>query len=439
MSTFESTALIGLGKVGLPLAAALASRGVSVWAFDNDPVRRSLLAGRDTSRLEIASEKGLAEILGRNDLDLEVCERLDSAIGKSSIVFAVVPTPSASDGSFDLTCVEQVIRDVAAVAGDRSLPLLVVLVSTVSPGSITDRLLPLIESLSVGSVPAMLSFCYSPALIALDNVVDGFLQPDFAFIGEVDRSGADRLEAYYRQLLGVAVPIHRMSAQSVEIAKLALNNFLTLKISFANMIGHLCQATPQADAGQVLDALGKDSRIGPKFLQCGQGFGGPCLPRDNAALAAALVGKRLPAGLPEAALDLNLRHAALLVERLDLANAGTVGIVGLGYKTASGVTIDSFSVRLANELARAGNSVRAYQEQAERMDFSALSPDIVVSDNLAGAGGECDVVVLTSLTDRSAHLLDEGEHGPRIVLLGGSAETGSIRTVTQFGKGRSGN
>src|SRR5262249_54009536 len=156
-------------------------------------------------------------------------------IERASIVFLVVPTPSMPSGDFLLDHVTAVLTELAYTVRHRDLPLLIVLVSTVSPGSVYGALLPLLVELTGRACGDGFSFCYSPALIALDHVVPGFLRPDFAFVGEVDKTGADRLECYYRHVLSNETRLFRMSAQSVEIAKLALNNFLTLKISFANL------------------------------------------------------------------------------------------------------------------------------------------------------------------------------------------------------------
>jgi UDPglucose 6-dehydrogenase len=430
----ELTAVIGMGKVGIPLATALASRGVRVAAFDRDPVRRALLREIDLSHPEIAAE-GLGAILARRDLALTVSESMAEALAAATIAFVIVPTPSTAGGSFSLDFVEDALREMAPRLRERDSKLLVVLVSTVSPGSVDGAVLPLLTRLAGGPCGSAYNFCYSPALIALDHVVLGFLQPDFAFVGEVDAEGADRLENYYRQVLMPGTPLRRMSAQSVEVAKLALNNFLTLKISFANLVGHLCSRTPGADAADVLDAMGSDSRIGARFLMAGAGFGGPCLPRDNAALAAALEALALPTALPQAALALNRTHAALLIEHFGLNGLGRVGILGLGYKGGSRLADDAFAVSLANALHQADNQVAAYDPLLAEMDLRALDPAIRTSAVPDNSLAQLDALILTDFVPGHRPFLDALSPLARLFDLSAGGSSSLPRPAERFGTG----
>ena len=208
----------------------------------------------------------------------------------------------------------------------------------------------------------------------------GFLQPDLAFVGEVDRAGADRLVEFYRELLAPDTPVYRMSAQSVEIAKLALNNFLTTKISFANMVGQLAQKTQGANAHDILSAIGRDSRVGYRFLQHGLSYGGPCLPRDTSALAASLKVADISSDFPTAVEKLNADHSDRLAA---LANgAKSAAVLGLGYKPGSPYTTDSGAVALCNALYRLGIDVRAFDPHVAQMELDQLESGIKTSPEL---------------------------------------------------------
>ncbi|VWX57559.1 putative GDP-mannose 6-dehydrogenase [Sphingorhabdus sp. 109] len=377
----DSLSVIGLGKVGLPLAANLASAGSPVFGYDPDPVRRDLLSSHDPQQDEIFYENGLSHALKEGAVNLTAVDNMAEAILASAISFVIVPTPSLQNGSFSLSFVESVCSEIGKTLRSKAEDHLIVLVSTVSPASVADTIVPVLERASGKTCGKGFSFCYSPALIALGDVIKGFAEPDFAFVGEVDENGADQLNAFYSDRLPPETPIHRMSAESVEIAKLALNNFLTMKIGFSNLIGHLCDRTPNADVHDVLGALGNDTRIGGKFLNAGMGFGGPCLPRDNAALSASLSSVDLEPYLPEAIARSNMDHTTRLAMIADPHR--NVGVIGLGYKAASPVTLDSAAIALCNILIERGRNVYAFDPLADKMDFGSLHEQVILVSSLS--------------------------------------------------------
>lgn len=404
----EALSVIGLGKVGLPLAANLASSGSPVVGYDPDPVRRELLNCHDPEQGKILYEKGLSQSLIDGAGNLSTVDNITEAVLDSAISFIIVPTPSHEDGSFSLSYVENVCSSIGMALRRKTDCHLIVLVSTVSPGSVADTLVPLLEQTSGKVCGEGFGFCYSPALIALGDVIKGFAQPDFSFVGEVDRNGADQLMEFYSDRLPPGTPIHRMSAQSVEIAKIALNNFLTMKIGFSNLIGHLCDRTPKANASDVLGALGDDARVGKKFLNAGMGFGGPCLPRDNAALSASFAAVDMDPHFPDCIARSNIDHTARLATLAD--SYKSVGVIGLGYKAASPVTLDSASIALCNALIARGRSVYAFDPLMDKMDLGSLHEHVVLASSRSEMFAQTEMVFLTadyqSTNDLTESLLD---------------------------------
>ena len=426
-----TVAVIGLGKVGLPLAAALASRGLSVRGFDPDPGRRALLRSHDPAQPEIRYERGLSEALRSSADRLRPADTVAEAVADAAVALVIVPTPSLADGRFCNAAVASAFR---AIGESGTLPdgLVVNLVSTVSPGAIGTELQPLLEATAGRRCGHGISLCYSPALIALGNVLEGFLRPDFAFIGEVDAPGADRLEALFRDQFIPDVPIRRLSAQGVEIAKIAINNFLTTKISFANLIGQLCERTPGADVDAVLGALGSDSRIGPRCLHAGMGYGGPCLPRDTAALSASLAGAGLGADLPTAVEGLNRGHVDFLA-RLDGPVQGRqVTVLGLGYKAGSNVTMDSAAIELCNRLAELGAVVTAADSQADAMDLGALAAAVRVTSRPETVLPNTELLLLTGSDELPVQAAAALPASATVVDLGGRYEAPQGRPVRRF-------
>jgi len=127
--------------------------------------------------------------------------------------------------------------------------------------------------------------CYNPEFIRLSSIIEDMKNPDFVLIGEEDKESGDIIEAIYRKILNYLprkTPVKRMSLKSAELAKISLNSYITMKISFANTIGRIAKKIG-ANATQILEAIGTDKRIGPKYFKHGGAYGGPCFPRDNIA------------------------------------------------------------------------------------------------------------------------------------------------------------
>ena len=131
------------------------------------------------------------------------------------------------------------------------------LTSTVLPGTTRQALLPVLERASGKRAGADFGLCYSPEFIALGSVIRDFLNPDFTLIGEIDARAGDMLEAYYAQVMANHAPARRMSLENAELAKISVNSFVTMKITFANMLASLCEAIPGADVDVVTQALAR--------------------------------------------------------------------------------------------------------------------------------------------------------------------------------------
>src|SRR4029077_20153978 len=176
--------------------------------------------------------------------------------------------------------------------------------------------------------------CYSPEFIALGSVLRDFLNPDLLLIGECDARAGERVAAFYREGLKIDVPVVRMSPVNAELAKIALNTYVTTKITFANMLAELCERLPGGDVDAVTKALGLDGRIGAKYLPGALGYGGPCFPRDNSALAKLLDEMGVSSQLPNTVDWLNRSIPGRVVSMIeDLApNRARVAILGLAYK-----------------------------------------------------------------------------------------------------------
>jgi UDPglucose 6-dehydrogenase len=352
---------VGLGKLGAALAAVLANSGFDVIGVDANP---KFVADVQAGRAPVA-EPGLQALLTSSRKSVQATADIGAAVSTTDVTFIVVPTPSQPDGSFTNSFVLAAIRDIGSALRRKKGHHLVVVSSTMMPGSTGGPIREALEAASGRRLGERLGLCYNPEFIALGSVIRDMTNPDFVLIGESDVRAGDMLEAIYRVSCENQPPVQRMGFVDAEIAKISVNAFVTAKISFANMISELCDRMPGADAAVVTAALARDSRIGGKYLVPAMAFGGPCFPRDNAAFAALARRLEAQADIPEATDSINRRQARRISGLVrDLIGDGTVGILGMSYKPNTGVVEKSVSIEIAANLADSGYRVLMFDPAA---------------------------------------------------------------------------
>jgi len=358
----DTISVIGLGKLGSPLAAVLASRGFKVIGADKASANVDAL----NDGLAPVREPGLQELIGKARVDLAATTDTAEAVASTQATFVIVPTPSGPDGRFSNDYVIAACHDIAEGMSWSDTYHLIVITSTVMPGSTMGPIKDALES--CGAVCGRdFGLCYSPEFIALGNVINGLLRPDAVLIGSEDPLAAATLADIYRRVCENDPPIATMNAATAEIAKLALNCFLTTKIGFANFIGWLCRSVPHTNSHDVMNFLGLDSRISSKYLRPGPPFGGPCFPRDNRALSAYARNLWMPAALPDAIHQLNEYGIERIVQEVKkVAKRGDcVAILGLAYKAGTHITEDSPSMALIERLVEESFTVVAHDPMIE--------------------------------------------------------------------------
>jgi UDPglucose 6-dehydrogenase len=226
---------------------------------------------------------------------------------------------------------------------------IVILVSTVNPGDCRNKIIPWLEDASYGECGTDFGFVYSPEFIRQGTIVHDYQNPDLVLIGS-PRSDTDletAVSAYYRSVTDNFPPIHLMSLESAEIAKVGLNTMLSNKIMMAGELAWLCQKTPHADARDVLKMIGADHRIGHDLMRPGTWTGGPCLPRDARALHTAMLQRDVLGRMPEAIdetrdaaiSDLrSLLYEILYVHYGEINSSDLVALLGLAYKPGLDIT-----------------------------------------------------------------------------------------------------
>jgi UDPglucose 6-dehydrogenase len=373
--------VVGLGYVGLTLSVGFALRGYRVTGIDWDGEKLDRIANPGRG----VRDDSLREALGRVSINVT---HDYGAVRDSDITFIAVGTPGNHRGEIDLQQVEGATREVARALAEENRYHLVVVKSTVVPGTTVERIVPLLAQHSGRRVGDSIGVCMSPEFLREGHELDDFLHPSRLIIGQHDVQAGDRLYDIYSQF---DTPILRTDSTTAEMIKYASNAFLATRISFVNEIGNICR-TLGIDVGPVAHGMGLDPRIGPTYLEPGVGFGGSCLPKDVKALVAKACESGYECGLLQSVIDLNSEQPLRLVRRLEhrLGNlkGKRIAILGLAFKGGTDDVREAPAIPVIAELRARGASVSAYDPVANA-NMEKLFPDIEYApsarDALAGA------------------------------------------------------
>jgi len=390
----KSISVIGLGKLGACMAATMASKGMQVIGVDVNEKSVNLI----NQGLAPVVEPHLSDLITANRKRLRATTNCKAAVLESEATFIIVPTPSDETGGFTLKYVAEAVREIGAALREKPGYHLVVLTSTVLPGAMESGVLPILEQVSGKKRGRDFGLCYNPEFIALGSVIHDLLNPDFILIGESDEKAGEMLANWYHDYCDNKPQMARMNFVNAELSKISVNSFVTMKITFANMLANLCEGLPGADVDQVSGALGMDSRIGRKYLTGALGYGGPCFPRDNKALLCVAERAGIKAALPESTDRMNRLQVTRLSEKIrSMIHPGmTISILGLAYKPDTNVVEEAPGVALAASLAGPGHQVTVFDPLAMENARAILKDKVTYADTLSESLKQADLVVIVN-------------------------------------------
>ncbi|HEX6096180.1 MAG TPA: UDP-glucose/GDP-mannose dehydrogenase family protein [Thermoanaerobaculia bacterium] len=383
-------AVIGTGYVGLVTGAGLSDFGNDVICVDVD-VRK--IDALNNGVIPIY-EPGLDTLVSKNvgEGRLRFSTDLAEAITSCRAIFIAVGTPPKPDGSADLRYVEEVAH---TIAKHMNGPKIVITKSTVPIG--TGRMIEqIIESYGTGHKASIVS---NPEFLREGSAIEDFMKPDRVVIGATDPEAADMMKEIYAPLHSLEIPFVVTNVESSELIKYAANGFLAVKITFINEIAVVCEKVG-ADVHHVAIGMGLDSRIGPKFLQAGPGFGGSCFPKDTSAMADISRRHGYEFQIMEAVLRVNdavkLRMIDKIVAALDGDVAGkTVAMLGLAFKPETDDMRDSPTIPIIKGLQQRGAAIRAY-DPAATGNAKAIFHDVEYCADAYQTAEGADVLVLAT-------------------------------------------
>jgi UDPglucose 6-dehydrogenase len=410
MAATIQIAVVGSGYVGLVAAVCFAEMGHQVICVDNDQRKVDALRAGDT----LIHENHLPELLGqyRND-KIRFTTDLHEATRESQAIFIAVGTPQSESGDADLSYVEAVACEIA-----RSLTRYTVIVekSTV-PVYTNEWIRRAIERNGVAQ--HLFDVVSNPEFLREGTAVADFLHPDRIVVGSDSEKASAVLAAIYEPLTGgdyykradaiagicsaSEPPVLLLtSTKSAEIIKHASNAFLALKISFINAVSNLCEAT-DANVEQVAHGIGLDSRIGPKFLRPGIGYGGSCFPKDVAAFRSVAEQLGVDFSLLTEVEKINVQQKKRFLRKVRSAlwtlRGKRLGVLGLAFKGETDDIRESPAIELVQMFLAEGCSIIAYDPAAvsRTMEILPAGPQLEYAKGVYEAAKDADALLI--LTD----------------------------------------
>lgn len=350
--------IFGLGYVGSVSAGCFASLGHTVVGVD---VAEAKVASINEGRSPVI-EAGLDELMATavRTGQLRATTNVAEAVQATELSMVCVGTPSSENGNLSLTYVERVCQEIGEALAKKDAPHVVVLRSTILPGTTQERLIPILERASGKKAGVDFSVVFNPEFLRESTAVKDFHHPPFTVIGQLDARGAEVAAGLYET---IDAPLKIVSLRVAEMVKYSSNAFHALKVAFANEIGNICKESA-IDSHQVMELFCLDTKLNlsPYYLKPGFAFGGSCLPKDLRALLYHAHRRDLSVPVLEAVLpsnEMQIRRGLELVKR---TGKKKVGLLGLSFKAGTDDLRESPLVELIERLLGKGYEVRIYDK-----------------------------------------------------------------------------
>ena len=363
--------IIGTGYVGLVTGACFAKLGHNVICVDIDKKKIDAI----NNGTSLIYEEGLDEILSTYHDRINATSDYSRALNNTTITFICVGTPSHQDGTMDISYVLQAAEEIGRQLKNKKTWHLVVVKSTVVPGTSQNNVLPVLEKHSGKKTGNDFGLAMNPEFLREGKAIHDFLHPDRIVIGSYDKKSRDLLHTVYEHF---DCPIVDVSLTAAEMIKYASNAFLATKISFINEIGNMCKKL-EIDAYQVAEGMGFDSRIGRAFLESGIGWGGSCFPKDVQALITWAEQKKELPQILKSVVEVNKQQPLKLIEilrqHIPHLTGKTIGVLGLAFKPNTDDIRESRAIPIISQLLQEGVTIKTYDPKAMKR-FKQLFPQV---------------------------------------------------------------
>ncbi|MFT3769936.1 MAG: UDP-glucose/GDP-mannose dehydrogenase family protein [Minicystis sp.] len=383
-------AVVGTGYVGLVAGAGFADFGNDVACVDVDEGKIARLLRGEVP----IYEPGLDTLIANNVKAgrLKFSTDVAAAIRGAEVVFIAVGTPPAADGSADLSAVFAVAKTI----GENMQGFKVVATKSTVPVGTADKIKEILSSVTTHPF----GVASNPEFLKEGNAINDFMKPDRVVIGSDSQKAREVLRHLYSPFVRATDRIHTMDARSAELTKYAANALLATRISFMNDLAMLAERVG-ADIDYVRKGVGADSRIGPKFLFPGPGFGGSCFPKDISALQKTANKAGYDLAVVRAVEEVNARQKKVLGQKVakhfgESLAGRKIAVWGLAFKPQTDDIRESPALTLIDDLLAAGATVQAHDPEAMPNVKAVYGDRIHFADNMYGAVEGADALVLVT-------------------------------------------
>ncbi|MEW6295749.1 MAG: UDP-glucose/GDP-mannose dehydrogenase family protein [Candidatus Diapherotrites archaeon] len=383
--------VVGTGYVGLVSGVGLALKGHKVYCYDNNKDKIELIRKGKSPIFEEGLEEAIQKTLNKN---LFPVTDLNKALNDSDASFICVGTPCDDAGKCDLSFVKSVAMGVGNFLKNSSKFHIVVIKSTVVPGTTMEEVKPLLEESSGKKAGRDFGLCMNPEFLREGVALDDFLKPDRIVVGVVGEKEKKVMKELYSNFNS---HILFTDPTEAEMIKYASNSFLSTKISFINEIGNMCKAL-NIDVYRVAEGMGLDKRIGRHFLNAGLGWGGSCFPKDVSALISKAKELGLDASLLESVVKVNEGQPNKLIElakKKHSLKGKRVGLLGLAFKPGTDDVRESRAIKIIEALNKEGAIILAHDPQAEE-NMKKFFPELNYFDSAQKLVKESEIIFVVT-------------------------------------------
>ena len=384
--------IIGLGFVGLSLTSVLAAKGYSTFGIDVDIKKCKQITDGKSPFFEPNLEKTLREGLRKkltisNDYSL---------VKNCDFIFVTVGTPQSSDGSIDLSMIKKSVKEIGKIMYRNKKDQIILIKSTVTPGTMKDIVLPILEKNSKKKAGKNFGLISNPEFLQETSAIKDTKFPHAVVLGGYNTKYMKKAKIFFSKL-HPNTPIIITNHQTAEMVKYANNSFLATKISFINQLSNICQNIPEANIDDIAETIGLDPRIGKLFLNAGPGYGGSCLPKDMKALINFASGVGVKPVLLNAVEEINenqLEQIVKLVKRklknLDFKN---ITIMGTAFKPNTDDVRDSLSIELIRKFLKMKAKIIVYDPRAIDNTKKIFGTKIIYKNSVSEALEKSECVI----------------------------------------------
>jgi len=398
-----SVSILGTGFIGLCSAVCFAERDINVLASTHNQEKARMINDFKTPFFEDGLAEMLAEIKKNKPELLKCLTDPVQAVLETEISMITQGTPMRPDNSIDLSFIESTAREIGEAIKKSDKYHLVVVRSTVVPGTTRNLVGKTITEVSGKEPGKDFGLCMQPEFLAEGRSIEDTLRPDRIIIGEIDKRSGAMLQEFYEYFYGDHLkncPIKRMNLESAELVKYGNNCLLATKISYANEFANLAELVPNVDVVQVMEGVGLDYRINHRFLNAGVGFGGACFHKDVNAITKWSRSKGYVSKILEAVLERNDLRAIRIVDiaegLIGKLESKKVTLLGLSFKPGTDDMREAPSIRVVKELLRRNvTNIVGYDPKAKESAEEAIGDKISYAKSIEEAlkDSECALLI----------------------------------------------